>query len=212
MKRYIDITQKLNVDTRGVEILPQQVLEIDGWNSSFCKLSSLAGTHVSAPASFGMLNEDVSAYPVSRFISKARVVYVEEVIPGDILTCDILGDVEDAFVSGESLIIRTGWSEHVNHQEMYRDKLPTLGRDLAEWCVRKKVNVLGVEPPSVADLQDVEELQYIHRLLFRGGVIVVEGLTNLHSITKDFVDLYVFPLKIENSHDCPVRVVVMEEV
>jgi hypothetical protein len=37
----------------------------------------------------------------------------------------------------------------------------------------------GVEPPSVADVNDLAELTIVHKTLLAGSVVIVEGLTNL---------------------------------
>jgi kynurenine formamidase len=44
------------------------------------------------------------------------------------------------------------------------------------WCVERKVKLLGVEPPSVADVNNKEEPTHIHAILGEG--VIVEGLTN----------------------------------
>lgn len=211
MKRYIDISQKLRNGLSGVDIKSTASIDTEGWSTSVYSIASSAGTHIAAPVSFGIMNEDVASYAPSRFITKAWIADVDDVIAGDVLTCDILGEIEDNFQPGESLILRTGWSRFIEDTEMYLDKLPTLGRDLVDWCIRKKVNILGVEPPSVAAMHHLEELQFVHRALFRGNVIVLEGLCNLDKIQSDYVDLYVFPLLIEGADACPARVMVVEE-
>jgi kynurenine formamidase len=42
--------------------------------------------------------------------------------------------------------------------------------------VERKVKLLGVEPPSVADVNNKEEPTHIHAILGEG--VIVEGLTN----------------------------------
>jgi hypothetical protein len=76
-----------------------------------------------------------------------------------------------------------GWSDYYGRSR-FRDELPRVSADLARWCVDNKVRMLGVEPPSVADVNDIEELTAIHKILFEGGVIVVEGLASLALLSK----------------------------
>ena len=71
--------------------------------------------------------------------------------------------------------------------------------------------MLGVEPPSVADVNHIEELTTVHKILFKGGVIVIEGLTNLQLLTKPKVTLIALPLKIADGDGAPVRAVAIEE-
>jgi len=71
--------------------------------------------------------------------------------------------------------------------------------------------MLGVEPPSVADINNMQELTEVHHILFEGGVIVVEGLTNLESLTKPKVTFIALPLKVAAGDGAPVRALAIEE-
>jgi kynurenine formamidase len=93
----------------------------------------------------------------------------------------------------------------------YRDELPRVSRDLALWCVNRQVRILGVEPPSVADVNNREEVEQIHAILLNGGVIIIEGLTNLEAISSSRVIFAAFPLKIKDRDGPPVRAVAIEE-
>jgi kynurenine formamidase len=81
---------------------------------------------------------------------------------------------------------------------------------LARWCVEKGVRMLGVEPPSVADVNNIEELTAVHTVLLGAGVIVVEGLTNLDQIGRDKVTFMAFPLRIVGGDGSPVRAIAIE--
>ena len=111
---------------------------------------------------------------------------------------------------GDGLLICTGWSEYYG-QERYRDELPRISEELAHWCVEKRVRILGVEPPSVADINNSQELTAIHRILFEGGVIVVEGLANLAALTKPKVTFIALPLKITGGDGSPARAIAIED-
>ena len=71
--------------------------------------------------------------------------------------------------------------------------------------------MLGVEPPSVADVNNLEEVTEIHRILLDGDVIIIEGLTNLRQIRRDQVVLIALPLKVEGGDGAPARVIALEE-
>jgi kynurenine formamidase len=62
----------------------------------------------------------------------------------------------------------------------------------------------------VADVNNLEELTNIHRILLGGGVIIVEGLTNLDQISSQVVTLAAFPLKIAGGDGAPARVIAFE--
>ena len=89
--------------------------------------------------------------------------------------------------------------------EKYRINLPRISEEFAHWCVEKKVAVLGVEPPSVADVTNLPEVTKIHEILLGGGVTIVEGLTNLEALPDRPFLFGAMPLKIHQGDGCPCR-------
>ena len=77
--------------------------------------------------------------------------------------------------------------------------------------VQKSIGILGVEPPSVADVNNLEEVTKIHQILLGGDVIIVEGLCNLDLIEKPKVKLIALPLKVTNGDGAPARVIAIQE-
>ena len=73
-----------------------------------------------------------------------------------------------------SLLLHTGWSRHFEDDEYYRGQFPRIGEELAEWCADRGVKMLGVEPPSVADVHDLPEVTRIHEILLGAGIVRVE--------------------------------------
>jgi len=70
---------------------------------------------------------------------------------------------------------------------------------------------LGVEPPSVADVNDKEELISVHQALLGAGIVVVEGLANLEALQQDEVTFIALPLKLEGGDGSPVRAIAVED-
>jgi kynurenine formamidase len=126
--------------------------------------------------------------------------------PACLITVEDLGDVADLMKSGQSLILRTGWSKFASDASMFRNKLPRVSEELARWCVENEIKVLGVEPPSVADVNNLAEVTLIHEILLGGGVTIVEGLTNLESLPADKPFLFgALPLKVLGGDGAPCR-------
>ena len=210
MSRVIDLTLPLASGDKGVQIEPTQRLETDGWNATTMSLYSHCGTHIDAPVHFGVGAQTIDSIPVENLIGPAWVADIRPVEPRALIEPEHLGTIAIQFKPGESLLICTGWSAFYG-QEKYRDELPRISAKLARWCVEKKVRMLGVEPPSVADVNNIEELTTIHQILFKGGVIVVEGLANLTSLSRPKVTFIALPLKITNGDGAPARAVAVEE-
>lgn len=211
MSRIIDLTLSLDSRMRGIEIEPARTLEKHGWNATTLHLYSHCGTHMDAPVHFGVGNETIDTIGLDKCIGPAWVVDLSGIEARTLIQVSHLGDVAQKLQSGDSLLLRTGWSRYVN-EPRYRDELPRISLELAAWCADNKVRMLGVEPPSVADVNNAEELTSVHKALFAGGVIIVEGLANLAAIGKDKVTFMAFPLKISGGDGAPVRALAIEEV
>ena len=74
----------------------------------------------------------------------------------------------------------------------------------------KRMKLLGVEPPSVADVHNLPEVIQIHQTLLGGGVLIVDGLTNLEAITQEKVLFAALPLKPLRGDGSPVRAFAMQ--
>jgi len=210
MSRVIDLTLSLVSGEKGIYIEPAQRLEKEGWNATILSLYSHCGTHIDAPVHFGVGAQTIDTIPVENLIGPAWVADIRPVEHSALIEPEHLGAIAEQFKPGESLLICTGWSDYYG-QDKYRNGLPRVSAELAQWCVEKKVRMLGVEPPSVADVNNIEELTTIHQILFKGGVIVVEGLANLASLSKPKVTFIALPLKIANGDGAPARAVAIEE-
>src|SRR4030095_8245887 len=156
MKHLVDLTQTLRAGMRGVAWDTATTVEREGWNARALHLYSHAGTPVDAQAPFAAGPETIDQIPLERCMGPACVVDIPGLAPRALITVDHLGEVHKEFHPGDSLLLRTGWSRFVDEPSIYRDGLPRIGEDLARWCVSHSVKILGVEPPSVADVNDLE--------------------------------------------------------
>ena len=209
MSRLIDLTVPVAAGDRGVRIEPTRRFEKDGWNASTLCLYSHCGTHIDAPVHFGVGTESIDVMSVENFIGPAWLVDVRPISPRALIEPRDLGDVAEQFEPGDSLLICTGWSAYYG-QDRYRDELPRISAELAQWCSDNKVRMLGVEPPSVADINNLEELAIVHSILLEGGVVVVEGLANLEALKQPKVTFIALPLKIAGGDGAPARAIAIE--
>lgn len=207
---YIDVTLSYESGMRGVQFEPARILKKDGWNAKTLHLYSHAGTHMDAPYHFEVNDGTIDNIPAERFFTTCYVVDLKGITSKTEVQISDLGEVQNQLQQGEGLIFRTGWSKLINEPK-YRDELPGISKELAEWCVEKGVATIGVEAPSVADVNNMELLTEIHRILLGGDIIIVEGLTNLDKISKPKVQLIALPLKIKDGDGAPCRAIVIEE-
>ena len=210
MSRIIDLTLSLEPAMRGVKFEPARVLEKDGWNAMTLHLYSHCGTHMDAPRHFDVSGQTIDQIPLDKCMGPAWLVDLSGIKPRSLITVEDLGPFQKKIQAGDGLLIRTGWSLLAN-SPAYRNELPRISLELARWCADNGVRILGVEPPSVADVHNIEELTTIHRVLLESGVIIVEGLANLQAITKEKVTFMAFPLKIVDGDGAPARALAIEE-
>lgn len=204
--KLIDLTLTLKPNMPGVSWEPARTLEIDGWNARTLQLYSHCGTHMDAPLHFGCGEQaTIDQTPLETCLTRGHVVRLPGTVPSALLTVSDLGNVATRFQSGDSILLNTGWSAHIDNQRLYREQLPRVSEELALWCVAAGVAILGVEPPSVANVLNKAEVTHIHQILLGGGVTIVEGLTNLEALPDHPFLFGALPLKILGGDGSPCR-------
>jgi arylformamidase len=212
MPRLIDLTLPLTPGQRGVAMEPKYTVARDGWNAATWHLYSHAGTHMDSQIHFGAGPETIDTKPLEKCLGPATVVNLAPLALRTLLTVAHLGATATHFPTGDSLLLRTDWHKHAADPAIYRDGLPRLSEELAQWCVDHRVKILGVEPPSVADVNNLPEVTRIHHILLGGGVTIVEGLAYLDRLNQPRVLFAALPLKLAGGDGCPVRAFAVEGV
>ncbi len=207
--RVIDLSLSVNPDLPGADIAPAKRLDIDGWNATTLTLYSHCGTHMDAPCHFLPDGRTLDQQDLSVCVGPARIVNMAPAEPRQLLQVADLGSAVDSIQPGDRLLLRTDWHKRYG-TPAYRHELPRISDELANWLVEKQVGLVGVEPPSVADVNDKDEVTRIHHILFRGDVLIVEGLCHLDQITQEIVQFIALPMKITNGDGSPVRAIAIE--
>ena len=207
--RVIDLSLTLDNEMPGVNIRTARQLEQDGWNATTLELYSHSGTHMDAPRHFLPNGNTLDQQKLNVLVGRAIVVNLAPAQPRELIGVAHLAAIESAVEPGARLLLRTDWSQRYG-TPAYRDELPRISLELAQWLVARGVALIGVEPPSVADVNNIEELTEVHQTLFRGGIVIVEGLTNLDQITSPTVDFIALPLKVSGGDGSPVRAIAIE--
>jgi arylformamidase len=210
MPKIIDLTLTVSPALRGVQFEQFHTVQQHGWNSRTLHLYSHSGTHMDAPLHFAAGEGTIDRIPLEHWFLPAWVVDVPAVQPKELLSVAHLGAIAGKARPGEGLLLRTGWSRHIANPQHYRDNLPRISEELARWCVERGIRLLGVEPPSVADVNDLQEVTTIHRILLGAGIVIVEGLTNLEALHHERVLFCAAPLKIEGGDGSPCRAFAIE--
>jgi arylformamidase len=209
MKRIIDVTQPLRAGDPGVNWDTAKTLERDGWNARTLHLYSHAGTHMDAPVHFGAGNTTIDQLPLSRLMVNCHLIDLNGIAPHTRIEIADIGLAVDKVTPGEGLIFRTGWHKRYGTPS-FREGIPGISDELAHWCVDRQVGLIAVEPPSVADVNNLPEVTRIHSILLSAGIVIVEGLADLSSVQNHYVELIALPLKIAGGDGSPCRAVIID--
>lgn len=207
-----DLTHTFSKQIAGFSTTPARTIAENGWNATWLKIYSHAGTHMDAPFHFEVSDQTIDQFQPKEIMGKAWVVKIEITQAQQLLQINDLGEVIEKFQAGDSLLLHTNWSQKIENTKSYKDHLPRISKPLARWCVKNQVKMLGVEPPSVADVNNLPEVTEIHKILLGGKVIIIEGLKNLDQIKNEAVFLIALPIKYENGDGAPTRVIALEEL
>jgi kynurenine formamidase len=209
MSRFVDLTLTMRPGMRGVEFEPGSTFAGQGWQTTTLHLYSHAGTHLDAPRHFWEPGKALDALALEKCMGPARVVDLTFLKPRELITVAHLASYADEIGPGTRLLFKTGWSARADLPD-YRTHFPRVSLPLAEWLAEREIALLGVEPPSVADMGDREELIAVHQALLKAQIVIVEGLANLEALEGPEVTFIALPLKLEGIDGSPVRAIAIE--
>lgn len=140
--------------------------------------------------------------PLEQFFGPAAVCDMSSLEPGERITPDHLGNVQE-----NDIVLM--WSSH-------REKQPYLHGDTAKWLAEeKKIKMYGVEMPGIAWETNYQEPQPnnspTHRSFLGNNIPITYPLANLASLKRDRVFYFGFPLSVERLDGSFIRAIAFEE-
>lgn len=208
--RLVDLTLPLMPPMRGVSFEIAATVAQHGWNATNWTIYSHAGTHMDAPLHYEASPQSIDQIPLERCMGRAHVINLAEVAPRALLGPECLGDLDASWSADDIVLLRTDWYRRHGTPE-YRDALPRISTELASWCVQRRVKLLGVEPPAVADPHNRDEITAVHRILLDAGIVIVEGLAYLDQLTSPRVFFAALPLRLAGGDGAPCRAFAIEQ-
>jgi arylformamidase len=160
------------------------------------QLSIHAGTHTDAPFHFDDAGVTAELLSLNPFIGPARVIPL-----GHHLRFR-RADLEQFDLSGTPRVLfRTdGWSDHT----CFPSTISVMEPDVPEWLHQQGVILVGVDVPSVDDL-DSKTLPN-HHALGEHGIAILESL-DLSRVPGGLYELIALPLKLVGADGAPVRAI-----
>ncbi len=208
--KVIDLTLTISEQIPTFPDSPQpnfinwETLKKDGYNLELLFLSSHTGTHIDAPYHFLKKGQKIHQIMTRRLVTEAILIKIRKGADQSITKTDIqkfekkYGMIDD----GSTVIFHTGWQKNLK-KKSYFLKNPGLAVSAAKYLASKKINMVGIDSPSI-DLGKDSKFS-VHHILAKSGVLIVENLANLEKIHSGIFHLIVAPLKLKNATGSPVR-------
>jgi kynurenine formamidase len=203
--KVLDLTMSLSPEIKVFPgspqpfFIPWSTLDMQGYDSEVMTMSTHTGTHMDAPSHFFKGKKAIGDIPASRLVCNAVLIRVPKKAGQTIGVSDIEGNDINP---GDAVIFATGW-ERRHKSKDYMTANPGLSKAAARYLVRKKVNLAGIDGPSIDPGRDSKFSA--HKILLPAGVLAVENLRNLGKIKKKRFTLVVAPLKLEGATGSPAR-------
>ena len=147
--------------------------------------------------------------PLDLYLGRATVVDLSQSFSRlkekHLITLDDLRPDAEEIAATSRLLLKTGrWSDST----VFPKKIPVLAADVPVWLQKNGVKLLGVDLPSVDDI-DSKSLQN-HHALARAGVAIIESL-DLSDVAPGVYNFAALPLKIAGADGAPVRAVLWRD-
>lgn len=181
-------------------------IENDGYNLELLFLSSHTGTHIDAPYHFVKNGLKIDQIPLDRLIGKAILIKLKKSKNTSITKSDIISfeKKNGKIPNNSSIFFYTSWQKNLKKDNYFTEN-PGLDISSAKYLVSKKINLVGIDSPSI-DLGKDESFT-VHKILSKNNILIVENLTNMNKIQSKEFDFIILPLKIKDATGSPVRAV-----
>jgi len=184
---------------------------VEGRETRKLVLGTHTGTHTDAPLHFIPNGKGIDEVPLETLIGEATVVNFTPARANQEIGVSALKEKLDAKVPTR-IILRTDWSDHFGEMTYYND-YPFFSQEAARWLVDNGCRLIAMDTPSLdnpAHSRGSGNDSPNHKILLGAEVVLVEYLTNLRSLTKPVVELFVLPLKVKGADGSPTRCVAIE--
>jgi len=190
--------------------IPWENVKEDGYNLELLFLSTHTGTHMDAPYHFLEKGAKIHEISLKKLVAEAVLIQCRKKGGESITKIDIqkFEKKHGKIASFSSVIFYTGWQRNLQ-KKYYFTKNPGLSISAAKYLASKKINLVGVDSPSI-DLGTDSKFS-VHQIFAKKGILVVENLASLEKIKSSKFHLVVLPLKLKNATGSPVRAIAFVE-
>lgn len=192
MRGYIDLSQSIIHDMPihpyddKVSLYQDRFLDKDKYVNFRLEIGMHSGTHIDTPMHLTDRETYINEISLDRFIGRGVLLDVRNK-----RNINFEDYYHDMVQEDDIVLLYTGHSDKYGAEGYYADQ-PIVGMELANFFVKKKIKMLGMDLPS-PDNYPFD----IHKILLANNILIIENLTNLSELidVKNF-DVIAFPLKI----------------
>jgi len=105
-------------------------------------------------------------------------------------------------LAGKAVLVHTGWSCYWM-TDRYFDNPPFLTRKAAEFLVKSRAALVGIDSMNIDDIND--KSRPVHTVLLKANIPVLEHLTNLAELPDEDFRFFAVPVKVKSFGTFPVR-------
>ena len=193
--------------TEGPIFEKANTLAKDGFQEAKITMYSHTGTHIDAPAHMLLNGPYLDDFSIDKFIGKALILDFTELKVSSI-ELDSIRPYEQKLKEVEFVILKTGWSNYWGEEKYYQD-FPYLSEESAQWLAEFNLKGIGIDAISIDSMKTITFP--VHKLFMSKHVLIIENLTNLESISKEYFTLSIMPLKNKEADGSPVLAFSIED-
>lgn len=208
----VDLTLTISQDTPSFpgsprpHFIPWAEIKKERYNLEMLFLSTHTGTHIDAPYHFIENGKKIHQIEPERFLCDAFLIKVKGVPNYRITKNDIVQfESKNCVIPAKSAVIfHTGWNRDLSKKGFF-ERNPGLSASAAKYLSSKKINLVGIDSPSIDVGADGSFSA--HKILLKSDVLILENLCNLDKIRKTRFGIIALPLKIHGATGSPVRAI-----
>jgi kynurenine formamidase len=195
--------------------LPSWV-DYQSYAQSFEGFHILTGTYMVMPShglgldhSYALHDIDISRlYDIEAYVLKFDLETLGRQGKNPYITLEDVKAAEKKVIPQESaIILASGWGSHWGKTD-YLKNYWFIRKDAYEYIVSKKPFLLGMDTPSMDNLNNAQGLS---KTFYSENIILIAPLVNVEQVSNFKIKLSVFPLNVMNTTGAPCRVVISED-
>src|SRR5918911_3914324 len=181
--RVVDLTMRITPSMKVYpgspqpSFIPWAKFDCQGYDSEAMFMSTHTGTHVDAPSHFKPGLASIDMIPVVRLVCNAILIRVEKRANQLIEQHDLGNQI----MQGDTVIIATGWEKRATSSN-YMTENPGLSKQAARYLIKKKINAVAIDCPSIDAGSDSRFTA--HNILLPNNVLAIESLCNLDRLAS----------------------------